>query len=221
MLRRARRSSLAAVAGLIAAGAAGLVGCGGNSGGGDTPAFGGAPVTVGPASTTPTHPAVPVAIASLGNVEYPQVRRTVKALSINAELQRDARSLMAQRVACAVSVVRSDTAVLSFRWTCAGRGGLTATFDTQSGQPVTLADVLNSGYLQRLSATAVTQLEAGGVTPSAAQAAAPPTDQAFGEWAVDDQSLQVTFVLRSKPTTISFPLASLTSIIRPSGALGH
>ncbi len=220
MLRRARRSSLAAIAAVVTAGAISLVGCGGSSGGGDNPAFG-APVTVGPTSTTPTHPAVPVAIVSLGNVEYPQVSRTVEGPIINAELLRDAKSLMAQRVACAVSVLRSDTAVLSFRWTCAGRGGLTATFDTQRGQAVTLADLLNPGYLQRLSATAVTQLEAGGVTPAVARAAAPPTAPAFEEWAVDDQSLQVTFVVRSKPTTISFPLASLASIIQPSGALGH
>ncbi len=220
MVHRARRPSLA-VAAAVAVGVLVLAGCGASSGGGgDSPAFG-APVTVGPASTTPTHPAVPVTVLSLDNVEYPQVSRTAKAQTINAELLGDARSLVPERVACAVSVLRSDTAALSFRWTCANRKGLTATFDTRSGKAVTLADVLNPGYLQRLSATAVTQLEAGGTPPSAAQAAAPPTDRAFAEWAVDDQSLQVTFMLRSKPSTISFPLASLTSIIRPSGALGH
>ncbi|MDQ2728595.1 MAG: hypothetical protein M3Y91_12205 [Actinomycetota bacterium] len=220
MFHRARRSSLAAVAAGVTVGVLGLVGCGASSGGGDNPAFGAA-VTVGPASTTPTHPSVPVTVVSLDNVEYPQVSRTAKAPTINAELLGDARSLLSQRVACAVSVLRSDTAALSFRWTCANRGGLTATFDTQSGRAVTLADVLRPGYLPRLSATAVTQLEAGGSTPAAAQAAAAPTDRAFVDWAVDDQSLQVTFMVRAKPSTISFPLASLTSIIRPSGALGH
>jgi hypothetical protein len=220
MLRRTRRSSFAAVTAAVAAGALTLAGCGGSGGGGDTPTFG-APVTVGPASATPTHAAVPVAIDRLNNVEYPQVSQTEQAQSINAELLSDAQGLVPQRVACAVSVLRSDTAVLSFRWTCAGRGGLTATFDTQAGKALTLADVLMPGYLQRLSATAVTQLEAGGVAPAAAQAAAPPTDRAFAEWAVDDQSLQVTFTVGSKPSTISFPLASLTSIIQPSSALGR
>ena len=219
MLRRARRSSLAAVTAAVAAGVLSLGGCGGGSSG-DTPTFGG-PVTVGPASTTPAHPAVPVAIDSLGNVEYPQVSQTPQAQAINAELLVDAQTLVPQRVACAVSVLRSDAAVLSFRWTCAGRGGLTATFDTQAGKQVTLADVLRPGYLQQLSGTAITQLEAGGVAAGAAQAAAPPTDRAFVEWAVDNQSLQVTFTVGSKTTTISFPLASLTSIIQPSGALGR
>jgi hypothetical protein len=220
MARPARRPPLTVALAAVVAGTLGLAGCGGGAGG-DNPTFGGGQVTVAPASVAPTHPAVPVSMATIGNVQYPQVSQTAKAPVINAELLRDAESLVSQRVACAVSVLRSDSAVLSFRWSCAGRGGLTATFDTQGGEQVSLADLLNPGYLPRLSATAITQLEAGGATPAEAQAAAPPTDQAFAEWAVDDQSLQVTFVVRSKPTTISFPLTSLASIIRPSGPLGH
>jgi hypothetical protein len=220
MARRPRRPPLTAALAAVVAGTLGPAACGGSGSGGDTPTFG-APVTAGPAPTTPTHPVVPVSTASVSNVQYPQVSGTAKAPIINAQLLQQAQSLVSQRVACAVSVLRSDTAVLSFRWACAGRGGLTATFDTQSGQHVALADLLNPGYLPRLSNTAITQLEAGGATPAEAQAAAPPTDGAFAEWAVDDQSLQVTFVVRSKPTTISFPLTSLASIIRPSGPLGH
>ncbi|MDQ6783445.1 MAG: hypothetical protein M3063_08390 [Actinomycetota bacterium] len=216
MPRRTRRPSTVAV---VLLGVLGLAGCG-SGGGGDTPAIG-VPVTVGPASTVPTHPPVPVMVVSLGEVQYPQVSGTPKAQAINAALLGDARSLVPQGVGCAVSTLRTDTAVLSFRWTCTGRGGLTATLDTQRGVAVMLPDLLQPGYLNQLSATAVAQLEAGGASQGDARAAAPATEKAFSVWAVDDQSLQVTFTVRSRPTTISFPLSSLTSIIRPSGALGH
>lgn len=38
-----------------------------------------------------------------------------------------------------------------------------ATYDTSTGASLTLGDLFKAGYLDQLSATAVTQLEAGGV----------------------------------------------------------
>lgn len=210
-----------AAAGLLAAAALGLAACGGGQSG-DGPAFGGAvPVTAGPESPVPTHPAVPTTVVGLRNVEYPQVAKTAKARVINAALMSDAESLLSRQVACAVSTLRADSAVLSFRWTCAGKGGLTATFDTESGRAVTLADVLKPGFAAQLSATAITQLEANGASPEEAAAAAPPKVETFARWAVDSESLQVAFMLHTRAVTISFPLASVSSIIERSGALGH
>lgn len=202
-----------------------LAACGG--GGSDNPALGAnVPYTPGQATTVPQHPPVPVTIATFRNVEYPEVAATPKATMLNASLLADAQSLVGKGVACAVSTLRNDTAILSFRWTCAGQGGLTATYATASGTRLALGDLFKAGYLKVLSATAVTQLRAGGASSGAAAKAAPPTAAAFGDWAIDAQALEVTFDPRSgsrpaQPVIISFPLASLSSIIDPAGPLGN
>lgn len=215
-----RRSRSLLPCALIVAGSVVLGACGGSNGG-DNPALTGKPVTYGPAVTAPAHALVPTAVDSLSSVEYPQVMHTAAAKAINAALLHDAQGLVAKKVACAVSVLRSDVAVLSFRWTCAGDGGLSATFDTRTGRAVNLKDLFTTGFLKQLSATAITQLMASGLPADEAQKVAPPTEVAFGNWSVDDQSLQVTFMIGSAPVTVSFPLATLSSIIRPGGALSH
>jgi hypothetical protein len=213
-----KRSALTAVVGALAALAA-LSGCGG--GGQDNGALAPGSVPPGQAAVLPQHGNLPVSQGSVGDVRYPVVRGTAHAAQLDAALLAKARTLTSKGVACAVSTLRADTALVSFQWTCAGKAGLTATYRTATAAPLTLGDLFTGDYLRQLSTTAVTQLELGGASPAAARAAAPPTAAAFAEWGLDDTTLMVTFTAGSSPVTISFPLASLTSLISPTGPLGH
>lgn len=213
---RTRTISRALLAGV--AGAIGLTACGG--GGSDVPAIGG-PLPVSSAQVPSTYPPVPVNIATLGNVTYPQVSSVAKADIINARLLADAEGLRPRKVACNVSALRADTALLSFRWTCADQTGLTTTIGTATGLTLTLGDLFRPGYLEGLAKTAQTQLMASGVSAAEAKRATKPTPEAFAVWAVDSEELQVTFAVRGSPVTISFPLASLASILSPEGPLGQ
>jgi hypothetical protein len=115
-------------------------------------------------------------------------------------------------------VVRADARVASFRVTCGGTV-TTDNLDPATGARLALGDVLQGGYLNALSAAAVTQLIAGGASPAAARAAAPPTPAAFSAWAVGPGDLEVTFAARSGALTVDFPASSLTPYVRASGPL--
>ena len=197
----------------------GLAGCGG--GGQDNGALAPGPVPPGQAIQLPEHGSLPVSQGSVGDVRYPIVRGTPSAAKLNAALLAQARTLTSRGVACAVSTLRADTQLVSFQWTCAAKPGLTATFQTAGARPLTLGDLFVGGYLDQLSSTAITQLELGGTPAATAQAAAAPTAAAFGQWGVDDASLLVTFTVASRPVTVTFPLASLTPILSPTGPLAH
>lgn len=219
MPRPPRRRFPAAVAVAVSLTAAvALAACGGGSS--DNGALGGQL----PASSTQapvTYPPVPVNVVSLDNVTYPQVTSTPEAAALNALLLADGRALRARKVACNVSALRADTVLVSFRWTCADQTGRNATLATRSGRPVGLDDLFKPGYLPKLSVTAVTQLVASGTPQAAAARAAAPTPAAFANWAIDSDSLQVTFAVGRSPVTISFPLASLGSLLSPTGPLGQ
>ena len=107
---------------------------------------------------------------------------------------------------CTVSAERDDAKVASFLWSCGARR-VAATFDLATNGQITLDDLFKDGYKSYLSSTAVTQMQASGVTNATA------TD--FSVWYVTPDALVVVF----PAGTVSFPTASLGAYLRPGGPL--
>jgi len=107
---------------------------------------------------------------------------------------------------CTVSAERDDAKVVSFLWSCGGH--LTAaTFDLADNRQLTLDDLFQGGYKSYLSSTAVTQMQANGASnPSAGD---------FSVWYLTPDSLVVAF----PAGTVSFPITSLGSYIRPGSPI--
>jgi hypothetical protein len=169
-------------------------------------------------------------------VEFPSLQSAAKgATAINGALRQLEQAEVdrwkaSTRTAAAALVCQSDalldsTVLLSVRTVCtAGRSAvatLTATFDQVSGARLTLADLFQGGYLQALSAEAVTQLTVGGAPPAQASAAAPPTTAAFSTWVLVPGDLEVTFALPAGPATVSYALGGLAAYVRPSAYLSR
>jgi hypothetical protein len=223
-MRWPRVTALVLSGGLVLAGSSLLAGCGGSASH-DQPALA-APTSSAPTPTTVSSAGVPnLSVLSVSEVEEPQLSPAAGA--VNAGLQAVAASLADRHLACTVSAVRLDVALASFRWICvplrSGRSAAdqqiaTATYDLVGGRRLTLGDRFTGGYLAALAATARTQLEAGGASSATATADVPATATGFAAWALDPDDLDVTFRVGGKPTTVQFPLESLTAYL-PSGGL--
>jgi hypothetical protein len=203
-----------------------LAACGGSSASHDQPALS-APTSSVTTPTTVSSTGVPnLSVLSVSEVEEPQLSPAPGA--VDAGLHAVAAGLAGRNLACTVSAVRLDAALASFRWICVPLHGghtsadqqiATATYDLAGGRRLTLDDLFTGGYLAALAATARTQLEAGGVSSAAATADVPATAAGFAAWALDPDDLDVTFRVGGKPTTVQFPLESLTAYLPPGGLL--
>ncbi|HET6915915.1 MAG TPA: hypothetical protein VFH56_07470 [Acidimicrobiales bacterium] len=107
---------------------------------------------------------------------------------------------------CAVSAERDDKRIASFLWSC-GEHKTAATFDLTTNTRLSLDSLFQGDYRPYLSSTAVTQMQANGN--------ANPTATDFSVWYVTPESLVVVF----PAGTVSFPIASLSSYLRPGGPL--
>lgn len=200
-----------------------LAACGASSASKDQPALAAPPTSP---TTVVSAAGVPhLSVVSVSQVEQPQLAPANAA--VNAGLRAEVVGLVDRHLACTVSAVRLDAALASFRWICiplhGGHTGAdqqisTATWDLAGGRRLSLADLFTGGYLADLATTARTQLESEGTSAASAAADVPATTAAFSAWALDPADLDVTFRVAGRPTTVQFPLESLTAYL-PSGGL--
>lgn len=155
----------------------------------------------GPPTTqvqAPTGPAV--SVIHVSGLPVPQLAGKP---AVNAQLTAIGSKLSGT---CTVSAERDDTKVASFLWSCGGHE-TAATFDLATNRQLTLDDLFQGDYKAYLSSTAVTQMQANGVSNPVA------TD--LSVWYLTPESLVVMF----PAGTVSFPVVSLHSYLRPGGAL--
>ena len=171
--------------------------CGSSSS--DSPGLNGgrqsAPSTVRPGPTGPA-----VSIIHVSGLPVPQLQGKA---GVNSQLSAIGSKLSGT---CTVSAERDDTRVASFLWSCGGHD-TAATFDLTRNRQLSLDDLLQGDYTSYLSSTAVTQMQANG------DAKASASD--FSVWYVTPESLVVVF----PAGTVSFPISSLTTYLRPGGPL--
>jgi hypothetical protein len=124
-------------------------------------------------------------------------------------------------LSCQTDVLVDTRALLSVRMTCTAGGSpagvATATFSEAGGERLVLGDVLGGTWPATLAAEARTQLVLGGATRAEADRVAAPTPASFSTWALEPTALDVTFVLRAGPVTITFPFDTLGRLVRRGG----
>lgn len=159
------------------------------------------PSTAAPGVTAQGTPGPQVSITKVDGLPVPQLAGKVAA---NNSLRQIASTLSGT---CSVAVERDDSRLGSFLWTCTSGKRTAATIDQRTQRRLTLDDLFQGGYRSYLTSTAVGQMKADGVSSPSA------TD--FSVWYVTTSSLVVAF----PDATVSFPLGSLGSYIRPGGPL--
>ncbi|MGH7747777.1 MAG: hypothetical protein ACREQ5_23910, partial [Candidatus Dormibacteria bacterium] len=170
-----------------------------------------APPATAASPVAPGSPKVSVVTLAGTNVAYPEVAGSP---AVNRQLLAMARADARSSPACQEDVVRVTPALASFRTTC-GSQISTATFNLRNGRLLSLDDVFTGAWLAALSSAAVAQLRAGGAPAAVAGRVAGPVAANFSAWALDPDSLEVTFPLPGGPVTVDFPLASLSAYLRP------
>lgn len=155
----------------------------------------------GPSSTVrPELTGPAVSIIHVSGLPVPQLQGKG---TVNAQLAAIGSKLSGT---CAVSAERDDKRIASFLWSC-GEHKTAATFDLTTNTRLSLDSLFQGDYRSYLSSTALTQMQANGN--------ANPTATDFSVWYVTPESLVVVF----PAGTVSFPIASLSSYLRPGGPL--
>ena len=171
-----------------------------SNGSSDTPALQ-PPSTAAPGVTAQATPGPQVSITKVNGLPVPQLAGKPVA---NASLRQVSSGLSGT---CSVAVERDDSRLGSFLWTCTTGKRTAATVDQQTQRQLTLDDLFQGGYRGYLTSTASAQMKADGVSS--------PSASDFSVWYLTTSSLVVAF----PQSTVSFPLESLGSYIRPGGPL--
>lgn len=155
----------------------------------------------GPPTTQLEEPSGPVvSVIHVSGLPVPQLAGKP---SVNAQLTAIGSKLSGT---CSVSAERDDKKVASFLWSCGGHD-TAATFDLVTNRQLSLDDLFQGDYKSYLTSTAVTQMQANGVSDPVA------TD--FSVWYLTPESLVVAFPAGA----VSFPIVSLHTYLRAGGPL--